>query len=442
MRFFVFYLIFLTAPAFAQPTLTLEEAVAYGLENTYSTAIARRNLDIAANNNDWGIAGRYPTVALTVGNNNGFVNQQNPAGSFALSQSILNNNIQPGIEAAWTVFDGYRVRYTKEQLERQEALQLNNVELNAQQVVQQVVLAYYNALIQREQLGVLEDVLALSRDRIDYQEIRREFGQAVTFDVLQVNDAYLNDSTSYLIQLNTLNTAKRNLLLAMGVDDLTLSYTLTTPLDYESPDYQLEQLLRALTANNVQVQGAQLQRELARTQTQLAEAAKYPTLNLVAGSSYNYAVSNGSLDLANGETVEIDNGVGKTFNTFVGFNARYNLYTGGVRDIQIENAQVQEIIADLNLKDLQRTLTNQVANTLATYRNQQQLLTLTGARIDNARLNLDIAEERFRGGQINSFDYRNIQLSFLNANQARLNALFNLRNTETELLRLTGELVR
>ena len=442
MRIFILILLFSPIGLLSQEALTLEQAVSYGLANNYQIAIAKRNLEIANNNNDWGVAGRYPSVALTLNNNNSFVNQQNPAGSFALSQSILNNNILPGIEASWTVFDGYRVRYTKAQLERQAQLEANNVQLNAQQVVQNVVLAYYNVLIQREQLDLFDEILALSRDRIEYQEIRKEFGQAVTFDVLQVNDAYLDDSTSYLIQLNTLNNAKRNLLLAMGVDDLTLSFTLADQLDYEAPNYALEQLLQTLEANNIQVQGARIQRELARSQTQLAEAAKYPTVNLMGGMTYNYAVSNGSLDLANGETVEINNGIGKTFNPFIGVQARYNLYTGGVREIQIENARTQELVADLSLQDLQRNLTNQVANTLATYQNQKQLLALTGTRIDNARLNLDIAEERFRGGQINSFDYRNIQLSFLNANQARLNALFNLRNTETELLRLTGELVR
>ena len=60
---------------------------------------------------------------------------------------------------------------------------------------------------------------------------------------------------------------------------------------------------------------------------------------------------------------------------------------------------------------------------------------------DNAKRNLEIGKERFDGGLISSFDYRVIQLAFVNASQARLNAIYNLKTTETELMRLTGQLV-
>jgi outer membrane protein len=67
---------------------------------------------------------------------------------------------------------------------------------------------------------------------------------------------------------------------------------------------------------------------------------------------------------------------------------------------------------------------------------------LSNSLVENARRNIEIAEERFRGGLISFFDYRSIQLSYLNATQTRLNALFNLKTTETELLRLSGGLLR
>jgi outer membrane protein TolC len=66
---------------------------------------------------------------------------------------------------------------------------------------------------------------------------------------------------------------------------------------------------------------------------------------------------------------------------------------------------------------------------------------ITESLVENARRNLEIGEERFRGGLINSFDYRTIQLSYINASQSQLNAYFNLKNTEIELMRLVGALV-
>ena len=74
-------------------------------------------------------------------------------------------------------------------------------------------------------------------------------------------------------------------------------------------------------------------------------------------------------------------------------------------------------------------------------RDRIRLVQLTENLIENARNNLAISKERFDGGLISSFDYRAIQLAFVNASQSKLNALYNLKTTETELLRLTGQLV-
>jgi len=62
--------------------------------------------------------------------------------------------------------------------------------------------------------------------------------------------------------------------------------------------------------------------------------------------------------------------------------------------------------------------------------------------VNNSRQNLGIAEERFRGGLINSFDYRVIQLNFINASQSKLTAIFNLKSTETQLIQLIGGLTK
>ena len=73
---------------------------------------------------------------------------------------------------------------------------------------------------------------------------------------------------------------------------------------------------------------------------------------------------------------------------------------------------------------------------------QERLVARLESLIENAERNISIAEERYRGGTINSFDYRAIQLSLVNAEFQLLNAQLNLKNTETELLRLTGQIVQ
>lgn len=443
MKIFITQLIlFLTTVSlFAQDNLSMEEAIVRGIENSYQIQIDQRNIQIAENNNDWAIAGKTPRVSANLNGSASYTNQNNPA-SFFTSLNTTGLGIAPGLSADWTLFDGYRIRFTKDQLEGIERLQRKNALLTVENTVQSVMLAYYNVLIQQEQLKVLEEVLELSNDRVEYQEIRKEFGQAGTFDVLQTQDAYLNDSTNLLIQLNNIETAFYNLNLAMGVDELNQRYQLTDDLVFAARDYTYEELQAQALNSNQNLQVLRVTQELAQINSNIQRSSLYPQLSIGGSTTYNLNLSNGSGTSNNGMEVNFDNITAKTFNAGLNVTASYTIFDGGVRKKQIENAQVEQEIAQLNIEDFTRNINTQIASTLATYNNQKRLLALTQNLIDNAQRNLQIAEERFSGGLINSFDYRSIQLSYINASQARLNAIFNLRNTETELVRLTGGLVR
>lgn len=428
---------------FAQEKLSLAQAIEIGIQNDYQIEIARQNLQIATNNNDWGAAGRYPRVDLNVNSINGYRNAKSPG--FLLEQSALNTGITPSIDATWTIFDGKKVKINKRQFEELERLNANGVTVATENTVQTIILAYNQTLIQQEQLETLREVLDLSRDRIDYQEVRKEFGQAGKFDLLQTQDAYLNDSTNILIQENNVATAFRNLNLAMGVDELSKTYQLTDGLNYETTQYRLADLEQTLFSNNKNLQSLLINQELANINTRFQESFNKPTVGLGTGLSYDLTETNGTQLLAfgGGDPMEVDNnGTNKTFNFYFNIQASYNLFDGGNRKRNIENAKVEELVAQLNINDLKRGLSNQLANALANYNNQLRLVNLTEDLIENAKENLRIGEERFKGGLITSFDYRSIQLAFVNASQSRLNAIFNLKNTEVELMRLTGDLIK
>ena len=427
----------------AQEKLSLSEAIEIAITNNYQVEIARQNLQIAQNNNTWSAAGRYPRVDFNINSRNGYTNAKSPG--FLLESSSFNLGMTPSIDASWTLFDGKKVKITKEQLEEFQNQANNSISISIENTVQAVILAYNRVLIQQEQLKTLQEVLLLSRDRIDYQEVKKEFGQSGKFDLLQTQDAYLNDSTNILIQENNLATAFRDLNLSMGQEDLNKPYVLSDGLDFAPKSYQYKDLESSLFANNKQLNNLMINRELANINSRFQESFKYPTVNLGSGLSYDLTGTSGTQLLAFGDQPPFENennGTNKTFAFYFNITANYNLFDGGLKKRNIENAKVEELIAQLNINELKRTLANQLSNALSSYNNQLKLVRLTENLIENARENLQIGEERFKGGLINSFDYRTIQLAFINASQSRLNAVFNLKNTEIELLRLTGELIQ
>ncbi len=422
--------------------LTLDDAIRNAIENTFSIKIADENLEIARNNNDPGVAGAFPTIDLNFDVNGGYTNLNNPA-SFLRELSQANMSLVPGLSINWLVFDGGRVNITKRRLEELERGGEIDLRLAIENAVEVAILSYYQALLRKEQIKVLEEVLELSRDRIEYEQVKQEFGQASTFDILQTRDAYLNDSLNYIAELTNYSNAVHSLNRAMGLDDLQQDYVYVDSLIGQVNEYEYNSLQQAMLANNNQLANLFLDRELAQIDTRLAETEWWPEVSVGAGATYN--LSNtlwGTGTFADGSDRDLGGIQSKTLNGFINLRATYNLFNGGRRRIEVENARVRELTAQYSIEQTRLDLNNTLLNTYTRYRNEKEQVEVTTDLMDNARRNLEIAEERFRGGLINSFDYRVIQVNYINASQSRLSAIFNLKLTETELRRLVGALVQ
>ena len=67
-----------------------------------------------------------------------------------------------------------------------------------------------------------------------------------------------------------------------------------------------------------------------------------------------------------------------------------------------------------------------------------ELLNVTNENLEAAELNMSISEDKYRSGVINSFNYRDIQLIYLNVSYQRLQAVYNLIASKAGLTRITG----
>jgi len=432
-------LLFLFRFSNAQNDLSMSQAIEIGLQNNYQIQIAERYEDISVNNNNWQTAGRYPSVNFSINSQNAYTDQNNPA-SF-LNGSYVNGSLTGNLDASYIIFDGYQVKINKKRLEEMENQGQTNVAIAVENTIRSIMLNYYATVIQLEALEVLEEVLKLSRDRITYQRARQEFGQAGSFDIIQSRDAYYSDSTNIIIQQNVVETAVRNLNLAMSEDDLRLTYNLTDTLNSDAPDYVFEDLRERMFTNNNDLESLLIARSLSTFNRELSESDKYPTVSISTGTNLSGSVL--KLSGENPNTMKpYDAAWGNNFNYYLNLSASYNIFNGNNRKRSIENAKVEELISQINIEDLKRNLSAQLFNTLETYNNQKQLVSINQDRVDNAIQNIEISQERFRNGLITSFEYRDVQLSYIRAFQTQLTSIFDLKNTEIELIRLIGGLVR
>lgn len=439
------FLLFALSPFLsAQEALSLSDALQQALENNYQIRLSQSDLAVAQNNNNDALTGKSPTISLGLSPGIAYRNNSNPA-SIVAKSSTFSYNIAPSANLNWTLFNGGRIEMTKERLATLADLSAGQLQTQVENTLADVIDAYYNAVVQQEQIDVRQRVLNLSRDRIEYQQVRAEFGQGGRFNELQARDAYLSDSTNLVVQHLNYQLAVRNLLQVMGADDLNQEISLLTQLDEVAAEYDRTALESRLLETNSQLRTLRVNQTLADINTRLIEAENKPTVGLNAGLSYDYSLSTGTQTFVFGDAPPDARdlpGIGATtLSSNLGISINYLLFDGGARDVRAQTAKLQEITSRLNVESVSQQLRAVLLNTLDRYENQRQIAELTRRLIGNAEENLSIAEERFKGGTINSFDYRAIQVSYINAEFQLLNALLNLKNTETEILRLTGQIV-
>ncbi len=411
-------------------TLSLSGAIKTGLENNYKIRISRKNLEIAQNNNTAGAAGRYPSLDFSLVQGNSFNNSESLITPDTRSK-LTTNLISPSVALNWTIFDGFRVNITRKNLSALEELSEGQSAVVVENTIQSIILAYYNVLLQEEKLKVFEEVKKLSGDRYEYMKEKRRFGSAVTYDVLQTKDAYLSDSVNYLSQQLNYQNAVLLLKLLLAVDQ-NIEIRLTDEFTVQVNDFVLDTLMHKMLSNNKNLQNQYINQKILEYSTSLSKSRYYPGIYFGAGADYNKTrmkyTGEPSSDMY-------------SFGYYANFTLSFNLFNGGATRRAVQNALINEDIGLITISEMTKALSNQLITQFDLYQIRKQLLLVAETSQESTGLNLQISADKFKSGAINSFNYRDIQLRYLNASIRRLEAIYNLIDTGTELLRLTGGII-
>lgn len=406
----------LLAPGlFAQEReLGLSDAISRALENNFGLRISRAEADIAGINNNWANAGRMPSIGFTLSGNN----------NYNISDDRLSSNINAGLGLSWTIFDGFRVNLTKDRLTQLERLSEGRTAVLIENTIEDVILGYYNVLLQQELLKVLSTVMSLSEDRYEYERTRQEIGNSVTYNVLQAKNNYLSDKAAYMNQEVNYRNAIRNLDFILG-EDSQETWIFTEEFMADTVDYVLSDLLDRMMADNSVLRNQYINIMLSKNSTGLARSSYYPSLSLSAG-------------LDNRNILSPSAGAGSSFSTYGNITLTYDIYQGGLRDRALEVARINESIAGIEEEELKKSLSNQLLSLFDRYEVQKELLYIAGENLEAAEMNVQISGDKFRSGAINSFNYRDIQLIYLSAAYQKIQDVYNLIATGAALTRLTG----
>jgi outer membrane protein TolC len=419
----------------AQQTLSLDQAIAASLANNYDILLSRNDSVLAALDYSYANYAFFPRLNANAGYNltNNDSKQILADGTKRERDDVKSNNLSASVSLNWTLFDGLRMFATKRRLE--QVVELGELQIKNQVVttVADVMRTYYDLVRQQQQLKAIQETMQLSEERLQLAQYKFDIGTGAKPDVLQAQIDLNAQRSAYLTQQTSILKTKEllNQLLAIDVaTDFTVLDTIpiTTSL-------LLDSIQNGLSGVNPQLLLIQKNLDIANLSLQERRAERWPTVSF--NSTYNFSrnenksVVNPFQTLFN-QTRGLNYGVTASIPIFNGYTTR-RLIKATELDIEYQQLQYKRSLAQINTS---------IVNAYKDYDLSKRTLALEEDNIKLVRENLFIARERYRLGISTFIEMREAQRSLEDANNRLIQARYNTKIAEIELLRLRGDLVR
>ncbi len=430
------YIILILFPnlLFAQTELSLMDAIKIGMQENYDIQLSSKNKRVSEINNNWANAGALPTINLSAKKEEGLSDQTNNPTSF-MPYKLRSTAINGNANVSWTLFNGFAIRANKSKLRNLEEISSNNATLTIENTIQGIILQYYNCVLHKERLELLQKVVRLANNRLEYQQTKYDIGVSSKIDLLQIENAMLTDSSNLIMQELNYNNAIKNLNLTLG-KEIETTWNFTDEIDTEIQLFSYENLKASTLADNTNIKNQYYNIQLAKQDIRLSKAVFYPMISVNSGAAYNES----TYDI--GELSNSMDNTGESLNYFANFSVNFRLFDGGKLYSTLRKVKVQKEINDLQYEKVKREVLHQLSLINNKYNSRISAFSLNQKAFKIAETNYALATDKQNRGVINSFMLRDIEIAFITSGINAQQAAYNLMESKIALLKITGGIIQ
>lgn len=420
-------LVFSPIDIFSQ-SLSLQECITAAMEKNYSVKISKNNLSIAENNVN--LAPFLPSI--TIGSKqlkNNYNLKTYDAYGVASNTESNNNTLNSNATLNWTLFDGFSMfasRSKQEELLSQGEFRFRSTVEN---LVMKVSSQYYLIISLQNQVKLLKELVSISSERYSQALMRYKIGKDSGLESKQAK-IYLNsDSSKLILQQENVTNAYIQLFEMMNVP-LDSKIIINDTIVPESL-LSLDNLLKSAFERNTSLLISKSGQKVSEIDLRLARALRYPTLGLTASYNYNFS-----------QSTIFPSRYNETTGPNMGFSLSIPLFSGFDINRKIANAKLGSQNTLLEYEQAKQSLEVDIRQEYNIYNKNLQLINFEIESQEAAFLNLDAAIEKYRIGTLSGIEFRDFQLSYLDASVRKISALYQAKLSEITLNLLAGELFK
>ena len=337
--------------------------------------------------------------------------------------------LSAGLSLNQTIFDGGR---SWNQV-KQAKTNLNIAQLNYRsttiQVIQNVIISYYELLKAQKLYDVAEKNLEMSVQQVSLVTKQYELGVVKKTDLLKAEVAKGQASVDVLIRKTNLQNARRVLFNDMGMQDYGQSIS-AVDQEWIPPEIPSNaEALKLLKAKNPTLLVSQSRINLGELSYKIAKGLRLPSLR----SSVSYS-ANGEDSDALMESIKDDWSLGMNLSVSV------PIYTGKSLSTQQYQAKLSKQQSEYDFITLLNDLRVQAALIRESLKNYSEIIPLNRAIVISAEEDLKLVRERYSLGSATILEVLDAQVSLTRSNSTLINTIHEARMQEASLKALLGTL--
>ena len=401
-------------------TWTLEQCINYALDRNIQVQKAGLSNDRNQLNSDQAQANRLPSVNASVRQNfNWYKGFDSTTGSYGSSSG--SNSTNYSLSSSVSLYNGQKLSNKIKQAGIDEqAGQLyaetvkESVELNILNAYLQVLYAYENVSNAEKQIEATTSQLALAKERLD-------------LGVISMSD-YLQIKSELATEKSTLADAKSQL----SIYKVTLMQLMELPVDegFEVGSPNLDSLLvqnKQPDAQEIynlalgikpQIKNAELNKESAALDVQIAKADGIPSLSMDAGLSSGYS----SLTTNSGYTSQLKDKI----NPSVGLSLSIPIFQKKQVKTNVSLATIAVSEAELDEINTKNELRKEIEQACVDVVSAQSKYTASLEENQATQESYEVTTEKYKIGLLNSVDYLFEKINLITSESKLLQSKFNL----------------
>ncbi len=414
----------------AQTVLKLEEAQSIALEKNWGIKISEKQIEAVDNQIYKGNAGMTPVVDWNASFFSIF-NQVNQRFFDGREINRFGRSITPltNVNLSWVLYDGRRMNAIMERLKSTGQQSRIQNQLIIQNTLSNVMQAYYDIQRLQQSKEYLKIIIKYYEERLKITEERWQIGRGSKLDYLQSKTDLSTQLADLTNSENQLKTSKIRLNGILGQDpNIDFQVTNDSNIDVK---YDLQELLKETKTKNQEFLFLKKSEEINLLNQKEAQSFLMPRVTLNSSFGYSFNSNNAGLISLN-QSVGLNTGVTATWRIFDGHFIKKN----------IQLTKINGEILKLQKDDLINRIENELNTSYYQYETDKLLLKLELENKSLAVENLEISLEKFKLGASTILELNDAQTRFNTAMSRLVNAQFNVKLSELELLRISGQLVK